>query len=247
MNKKNAEGKLTQIEKDIVTHLQYYITNQKRVTLSELAAECHVAKSTVVKTAKKMGYSGFIEMSYQMQDTFQEAAAGDLANDLVEGDLEEKVLAMAQVLYDFRNCKNLVLTKGNHDICSKFLSRKLEMFDIFAPSTYEFHMVQNFRMKRGAAVFCDMRKSNAERSEELVKLVKHEGYYMIAFCDGSSDSWLRQYADMEIVIRKTVYRTADFYDAKVLIFIERMLSRLAELMKQEVREDPYAADEIYSQ
>ena len=60
--------KLTDIENDILHCINVKITNNIRVSLTDVANECHVAKSTVVKLSKKLGYSGFVEMYYQMSD-----------------------------------------------------------------------------------------------------------------------------------------------------------------------------------
>lgn len=235
MHKKRYENKLTEIEKDIVTHLQYRVTKQEKISLSDLADECHVAKSTIVKTAKKLGYSGFVEMFYHMQNAYDENHANDLVYDLVEGDLKESIRLVADKIYECKDKKNLVIAKDNEDLLSHYLSRKLEMFDIFAPSTYEFNMVQNPRMKKGIAVLCDMRNSTSKKSTEMLSLIKHEGYYVIAFGD-RNNKWIGQYADMCIFIHKTQYKTADFYVAKMLIFIELLLCELAARLKMPIGE-----------
>lgn len=52
--------KLTDIEKDIMHCLNMKIAADTKVSLSELARECHVVKSTIVKCSKKLGYTGFV-------------------------------------------------------------------------------------------------------------------------------------------------------------------------------------------
>ena len=55
---------LTHAERAVVTALNAHITRNEEVSLTELAQECHVAKSTVVKTLQRLGYQGFEEFRY---------------------------------------------------------------------------------------------------------------------------------------------------------------------------------------
>lgn len=221
--------KLTDIEKDIMTHLQYHISKEEKISLTELAEECHVAKSTIVKTAKKIGYSGYVEMLHYMQNRHNEKQARDLAYDLIEGNLNEMIHLLANKINECKDKKNLVVGYGNIDLLSAYLSRKLEMFDIFAPSTYEVNMIQNPRKEKGIAFFCDLREKGVKRRREMLSLAKQEGYYIIAFGD-VSNQWIKQYAELYIPLRTTHYKNADFYTAKMLIFFELLLSELALVM-----------------
>ena len=78
--------KLTDIEKDIMHCLNMKIADHQKVTLAQIADECHVAKSTVVKFSKKLGYSGFVEMYYQLSDRQKKKAFSEitLADTLVD-------------------------------------------------------------------------------------------------------------------------------------------------------------------
>lgn len=95
---------LTNVEKEIVHKLQYHITMGKKVTLANLAQECHVAQSTIVKMSKKMGYSGFVEMYYQMRHKQQNQACGFMQDDLIEGDMHEVILGLVE---NFRHAKHV--------------------------------------------------------------------------------------------------------------------------------------------
>ncbi len=55
---------MTEIENLIMDTMLKNITQNKNVSLKELAKQCHVADSTIVKLSKKLGYSGYIEMYY---------------------------------------------------------------------------------------------------------------------------------------------------------------------------------------
>lgn len=217
---------LTNVEKEIVHKLQYHITMGKKVTLANLAQECHVAQSTIVKMSKKMGYSGFVEMYYQMRHKQQNQACGFMQDDLIEGDMKEVILGLVEKLQACKSCKHIISTYGKSDILSTYLSRKLGMFDIFAPATYDYVMAEGSHMEKGIAFFCDIRKAGSENMKEMAEITKREGYYMVVFSE-DAHNWLESYADVFIQIRKTPYKTADFYCAKVLMFFEILMSEYA--------------------
>lgn len=219
-------SKLTNVEKEIVHKLQYYSTMGKKITLANLAQECHVAQSTIVKMSKKMGYSGFVEMYYQMRHKQQEKTNGFLQDDLIEGDIQAVIATLVEKLQACKSSKNIISTYGKSDILSGYLSRKLGMFDIFAPATYDYVMAEESRLDKGIAFFCDIRKFGSESMREMADITKRKGYYIVVFSN-EKHNWLESYADLFIQIRTTEYKTADFYCAKVLMFFEILMSEYA--------------------
>ena len=59
--------KLTDTEREIIEKLFASNAVREEISLTELAASCHVAKSTVIKTVKKLGFSGFKDYLYAYQ------------------------------------------------------------------------------------------------------------------------------------------------------------------------------------
>ncbi|MGL5978905.1 MAG: MurR/RpiR family transcriptional regulator [Erysipelotrichaceae bacterium] len=99
---------------------------EKRITVKEVANECHVSASLVMKLAKKLGYSGFSEMYYassqlgkmQTQHTFQ------------IGEGEAKVKTFASMLLDLlqqnKGHQMLVTSLGSCDCAAMYLTQKLQ-------------------------------------------------------------------------------------------------------------------------
>lgn len=220
--------KLTEIENDILHCLNVKIANKEKVSLPKLAEECHVAKSTIVKLSKKLGYSGFVEMYYQMYNKQKKKMPFDTAfeDTLIESDLTECVQAISSFLYKYKNCKNFVNSYGRDDMLSAYISRKLMMFDLFAPSTYDFNMVKNVYLLKGIALFPDLRNKHPFEVKDIMKIAKQQGYYIIAFSD-SNLTWAKKYVDYFVKIRITEYKTADFFEAKVIMLIEIILSEFS--------------------
>lgn len=225
-----SENRLTEVDKNVIHCLNKHIYEQKNMKLQELAEECHVAKSTIVKVAKKMGYSGFVEMQYSMKKKQSEYKASNFFHDLIEDDLSFVLDELSRLIIENKENKNLVICNGKADILSVYLSKKLSMFDIFAPVTYEYSMVSNPWKKRGIAIFCNTRVDYNDKNKTLIELAKKEKYYIIAFYE-KTNSWINQYADFGIQIKTTNYKNADFYSAKMLIILEMLFCKLAENMK----------------
>lgn len=217
--------KLTDIEKDIMHCLNMKIAADTKVTLSELAKECHVAKSTIVKCSKKLGYTGFVEMYYQLSERQKkkEFSKGSFTESLIEGDLNECLDTLVEILYQNKNKKNFVNSYGRDDMLSSYIARKLMMFDIFAPSTYDFDMVKNLYLSKGIALFADLRRVHPFEGKDIMQLAKQEGYFIIAFSDREL-TWAKKLVDYFVPIKNTNYKTADFFEAKVIMLTELVLS-----------------------
>ena len=106
---------------------------------------------------------------------------------------------------------------------SSYVARKLMMFDIFAPATYDFDMVKNLYLSKGIALFMDLRDVHPFEAKDIMKIAKQEGYTIIAFSD-SDLTWAKKLADHVVRVKKTEYKTADFYAAKVMMLMELVLS-----------------------
>lgn len=216
---------LTEIEKDIMHCLNLKIAANEKVSLSTLAEECHVAKSTIVKVSKKLGYHGFVEMYYHLHERQKKKAFSQttLTTTLVEADLSECIDHLVDVLHQYKNKKNFVNSYGRDDMLSSYVARKLMMFDIFAPSTYDFDMVRSLYLSKGVAIFADVRPIHPFEAKDIMKIAKQEGYYIIAFSDHEL-TWETRYVDYLVKMKKTEYKTADFFEAKVIMLLELVLS-----------------------
>ena len=219
---------LTNVENEILFRLQHHVTMRNKISLAELAEECHVAQSTVVKMSKKLGYSGYVEMYYHLMESEQNAKGAFVRKGIIEGDLETVIHSLACKLKECEDRKNIINTYGMEDILGTYLSRKLSMFDILAPATYDYIMARNPKKEKGIAFFCNQRSNLGEYAKEMAELTRSEGYYIVAFSD-EKDNWIKGYTDMYIQIHRTEYKTADFYMAKMLIIFELLLSEYARI------------------
>lgn len=227
---------LTEVESEIMHHLQCMVNLNQPVTLSILAQECHVAQSTIVKVAKKMGYSGFVELYYHVRSQAghtQESLA--FSQDLIEGDMVSSINEVVDLMWRHHRHKNFVHATSDNDILSSYFSRKLAMFDFLAPASYDYVMARSQILPHGLAFFLECRKQSRAYIQEMLDIAKKENFYIIMLADGK-DSWVQKQCDLCITIKKTNRKGTDFYPAKVLMWIEILLSAYAKRCMEE-RED----------
>ena len=135
---------LTPLERDIIQLLTQHISCNEEISLTELAEECHVAKSTVVKAVQKLGYGGFGDLTYNIRLNAQ-SAGGLLPRRPVSGDVDDQVDRLSRLLWSCRD-KHSILFSGDHRIgapLSSYMCRKLAMFGIFASASYDYLMVEH--------------------------------------------------------------------------------------------------------
>ena len=224
--------KLTEVETQITASIQKHITLNEDVKLAELADECHVAQSTIIKLSKKLGYSGFLEMYYQLRHQHQAKSDVPFRKKIVTGDLDQQVCRLAEKLYEFRHAKNLIFSLGKNDFCGNYFSRKIAMFDIFAPSTYDYLMAEGTHIPHGLAFFLNGRTFDNEEVQIMYNLVVRQGYTTVVFTDELHQEMGKK-ADIQIILQAYDYKKTDMFNAKILILIELMLSEYARLYRKE--------------
>ncbi len=217
--------KLSELEKEIIGRLQAYIDVNKKVDLSILAEECHVAKSTVVKAAKKLGYSGFMELYYQMKKDKQNQVKTNLftQENLVHGNMKEILDKVAQLFYENKENKNIITSfKAKHTI-AEYLSRKLMMFDLFAPATYDYDMIFSPTMKSGVLFLIDIDLEDQEVLKDALLTKKEIGCLMIVLSNRKNKQLMKE-SELYIELQESQYKTADFTEAKAIVFCELLLA-----------------------
>lgn len=215
---------LTEVEQGIMNYIQKQIKVGNRITLSQTASDCHVAPSTIVKMSKKVGYSGFVELYHYLYHQHEEEKIKDFQNDLIEGDLRETLRALAALIKKCEGKKNLIGVKEKIGPAARYFSRKLQLFDIFAPASNDYALTSFTRLPRGCAFFLE--KDFDKINIELFRLAVQEGYYIVVITETPPEKMLKN-IDFLVRIKKTHYKTADFYTAKVLVFMEMLLSEYA--------------------
>lgn len=222
-------SKISDLEMEVIQQIQKHITLKEKISLNDLAQECHVSKSTIVKLAKKLGYSGYVEMVHKMHN--EQEWTDPFRTDLIDGDLEWTVRKLAQKLHEFSGCKNIIAKSPFGDYVCSYYSRKLQMFDIFATDTYDYGMVLQSRQKKGFALFFSQTDMVSNYSE-LMRLAQKSGYYILVFAVDPMNPLIR-YADYHVIFKSNTYKTADFFHAQLIVLLEMVLSEYSRILKEE--------------
>ena len=229
------------LERDIIQALTRHISQNEEVSLTELAAECHVAKSTVVKAVQKLGFRGFGDLTYSARFNAQERV-GLLPRRLVEGDPEAVARELAERFERCRGRHNLIFS-GDRRLSAplaSYMSRKLAMFDIFATPSYDYAMVRAAAGPQGAgpggfALFFFLRELPAQRGlgqqpgfgEGMFAAAEAAGFQVIVFSD--DERALQDRADLLVRIAPNGEADVDLYAVKALMLFEMALTRVSEM------------------
>lgn len=217
--------KLTDVEQNILNSLQTHISLYRKIHLNDLADECHVAESTIIKLAKKLGYSGYVEMYYKLYGKRKQNISLDFSNYdyLMDYNFQEQVEAVMDLLHYYRNRKILVVSYGKADYIRDYFVKKLCMFDFIASGTYDYDMIRNPRLEKGIIFVIDGNMDNQHTMKTVCDVAIEEGYNLVSF-SRTSNKAIDKESHMNIVFKESDYKTADFFMAKVVIFIEVLLS-----------------------
>lgn len=224
------ETKLTDLEKEIINRLVTYIDMEKEVNLSILAKECHVVKSTVVKTAKKLGCTGFVELYYQLKKEHREKQKKkgvQLQKNLLIEDLEESLDKVAELLHENRHRKNVVISFKATSEVGNYLARKLMMLDLFAPASYDYDITTSPTMEHGVFFLIDIKIEVDDTLKEALKVKEEKGYKLVVLSE-RDQKWLRKASDIYLQIKETKYNNANFTEAKAIIFCELLLAHYSQ-------------------
>lgn len=231
--------RLTQTDRAIIVAINYHLTRGERIGIAQVAEECCVAKSTVVKATKKLGYLGFSDAVRKLHE--QPASELDenlLATDIVDGDLLEESERIARMLWKHRNSKNIIGSSehGTGHVLASYLARKLAMFDIFAPMTYDYATAVGADKQTGLAFFFTHsgprdsagRSASVTMDEVLSNLVTKSGFHVVLVTD-MPDTPARDKAEVIIPIHPSANDGIDLYVARTIMFFEFVLSDYANI------------------
>lgn len=225
---------LSQAERSVVNALNAHITRNEEVSLTELALECHVAKSTVVKTLQRLGFRGYQDFSYSFRLSRDVQRGALLPRETLASDMQEAseiVHQLSELLVWCQDKKNIVFCDGKRSaaLLADYVSRKLAMFDIFAPPSYDYVMVTESQLPCGLAFFFlheSVRNGKLEPvgvGEAMLETVRQRGYKTIIFTD-QNVARVIPYADMLVKIAENVDPEIDLFASRVLMVFENVLA-----------------------
>lgn len=227
-------GTLTAAEQSVIDELIRRGAMLQDYSLSELAADCHVAKSTVSKTIKKLGFKGFSDFiyTYKLSSNIQRDRL--LPQQAIEGDSAKVEHDLAALFKENEGNKNIICSLGSFQLqpLMRYISRKLAMFDIFAPASYDYSLYEHVHLDPGFVFMFPRKSAPVDPTADLRPIWKTQadklhsmGYTVVTLSD---DAELQNQIDSgyAVTIRSShVHGTdADLFIPNVLMLFEDTLS-----------------------
>ena len=225
--------KLTDTEREIIEKLFASNAVREEISLTELAASCHVAKSTVIKTVKKLGFSGFKDYLYAYQTSSNIHSTRVLPQHVTEGDFDLAVAMLADCLERCRGKRNICYSGGDPIIgtVADYVNRKLNMFRIASVSSYDYVTFDSLAPKAGVMFFFLQAVPESDKNyvnvrpayEGLLAYAAQHGYTTVAIIDAGFPDDL-PYIDVAIKLAREPGATMQMFPVKVLMLFESALA-----------------------
>lgn len=235
---------LTATELSVIDALVAHNAARDTVTLSHLAEECNVAKSTVVKAIQKLGFSGFTDYTtaYNIHASSRRDAV--FPRKVVDGSFTQVARELAESFVHGVGRKNLIFPHDrlSGQALSSYLSRKLSMFELFCPASYDYLMIDVHQADPGVLYFFfrELRSDEKTRgaAEETYRhytdYAHTFGYRIVTFTD-VPERITGPNAGTIIPIAPTTEPFCDLFSAKVIMVFEHALS----IYSKHLRERPH--------
>lgn len=225
--------KLTDTEREIIEKLFASNAVREEISLTALAASCHVAKSTVIKTVKKLGFSGFKDYLYAYQTSSNIHNTRVLPKQVTEGDFDLAVALLADCLERCRGKRNICYSGGDPIIgtVADYVNRKLNMFRIASVSSYDYVTFDSLAPKAGVMFFFLQAVPESDKNyvnvrpayEGLIAYAAQHGYTTVAIIDAGFPDDL-PYIDVAIKLAREPGATMQMFPVKVLMLFESALA-----------------------
>ncbi|MDN5351970.1 MAG: hypothetical protein PWQ12_889 [Clostridiales bacterium] len=217
---------LTELENKILNRIHFYVTHNKKVGIDVIAKDCFVSKATVIKLAKKLGFSGYSEMFYVSLASQRHKHALNFFETQSEEDekAEAHISVFSDLLTQNRHSKIYLDSLGICDCAKEYYLQKLLIFGFDVASCYHF---EAFKVEHPGLYLFFSYSGNRSEIIEKVSVASENGFKVIAFT-AHKDSHLGKIADYVIELEgahaeKEEYHP-DFFTANLIILLEKTLS-----------------------
>ena len=117
------EPKLTATDERILDEVRLIATYNEKLTCAQLAQRLEIAPSTVIKVARKMGFSGWNDMFYSLSQQYSEELPLSIDNMDFFGDgrLFEKIRQLTEILLDHKEKNLIIASVGDSEFLADYL------------------------------------------------------------------------------------------------------------------------------
>ncbi len=225
--------KLTNKEEKVMEVIYTSIKMKEKKSVASIAKEANVAPSLVIKVAKKLGYSGLMEMYYRLRSGVKEAISVNFNHPKAfqEENLDIYLYPLCELLFKYKSDRIVVNSRGDAEYAQNYLLNRLWERG-FNALPYRKDIVNNPRHgKPGMMIVIN------ERGVILLDsgiLGKEKGYTLISIT-GNSLSPLALHSDLTIQIHSdkstVVNYKSNLFVAHSIAFMEVLFAQYDEYEK----------------
>ena len=232
------ESKRTANNERILNEVRRAVTNNEKLTCAQLAQRLDIVPSTVIKAARKMGFSGWNDMYYSLSQRYSEALPLSIDSMGVFGDgrLFEKIRQLTEELLDHKEKSLMVASVGDSEFLADYLLDMLwkRGFRPIRLSTPIRHEAVEGNVAPGLCLFIN--ESGMALYEVGNKLA--EAGWKIAAVTSSSDTPLAGIAAISVELRNRKSPVdsylPNFFAARVQIFLELLFAEMDAILNQPI-------------
>ncbi|AJA46662.1 transcriptional regulator, RpiR family [Clostridium pasteurianum DSM 525 = ATCC 6013] len=218
---------LTDLENNILNRINYYINENKRVNIETIAKDCFVSKGTIVKLAKKLGFSGYSEMFYVTLASRKNSLSVDFSNMngiFKDNSSENYVNELCNLLWCYRDSKIYLDSLGICDSARDYYLQKLLIFGFNAFNSYHF---EAFHVPNPGLYLFFSYSGNNSTIIDKVKVAINNGFHVIALT-ANENSLLKNLANYTVVVSGNRSERENYqpnlFTANLIILFELVLS-----------------------
>lgn len=202
--------------------------NQK-ISIRDLAKKTYVSTTTIIKLAKKLGFVGYSQMIYVLNESIHQKVAVDNVSSLTNYINEEDIStaeALIEDIYKNKNKKIYLIGIGFSDIIVRYFSKRLSEFDIFA---YDGAPIDCINAHSNPTIVIVFSKSGETADLiQIIKLSKKMGYTVYAITTSRKSS-IAKLCDHHIELEykhNKLFDTPDYYVGTGIFLVENLLAEV---------------------
>lgn len=226
------EIKLTANDEKIFDAIKGLVKRNQKQTCAQIAGQINTAPSSIIKLAKKLGYSGWNEMYYSLSRIYTDAVPLSIDNFdfLSEGKVFEKTRQLMELLLAHRDRRIIIGCVGDSEFLANYLMEKLWQRG-FSACRYSEQLRASLDTGDGAPGLCVFVNESGILLVDACIRFQELGYRVYAVTS-SSETPLAAKADLSAEIRNkkssVEYYLPNFFAARVMIFLELLFAEMDE-------------------
>lgn len=240
MNKKHffLTNQLNETETTVVSRIIRHLEDgNRKVSIAQIASECYVSTAFISKMCKRLGFTGYTELVYNLaQDQDKALSEKTLSlESLLDNYGEEKIQQFLAYLAEYQNRKCFVVGEGFGDIIADYIAQRLSVcgFMVFNRVHFYDYMLfreeQNNRLQNNIEPSFLIAISQSGETESVltnVRRAKQNGFRVISFTK-RENSTLANLSDLPFVIdisqQALISAVPNLFFGKVILVIEELL------------------------